>query len=303
MFRPRWYVPRNHTVDRVTHVEVSPGTIVDRVPALQSAPAAVSVRPLESLADFHACVALQADVWGREFTDGVPASLLQVSTYVGGLALGAFTEAGEIVGMLFGLTGTDGVEIVHWSHLLGVRDSVRNLGVGRLLKEAQRTELARRGIRKMSWTFDPLVAKNAYLNLNRLGATVVRYVPNMYGTTGSPLHYGIATDRLIVSVDTSAVAPDATTLLTKRTPLPVLSPEMRGSDLPIVRASPPPALWLEVPNDIRQVIEHQPRAATAWRESVRENFQWALGLGYEVKALQRDPVTSRAFYVLRRAAT
>ena len=82
----------------------------------------VSIRPLASLEDFHACVDLQSDVWGPDFSDIVPASLLQVATYVGGIALGAFTTQGELVGFLFGLTGVEKGEIVHWSHLLGVRD-------------------------------------------------------------------------------------------------------------------------------------------------------------------------------------
>ena len=65
-------------------------------------------------------------------------------------------------------------------------------------------------------------------------------------------------------------------------------------------ASPPPALWIEIPSDIRQVIERSPASAVAWRDVVRGHFQWALALGYEVTGLQRDPVTSRSFYVLRR---
>ena len=96
--------------------------------------------------------------------------------------------------------------LVHWSHILGVRESARNAGVGRLLKEFQRAELARRGIARMYWTYDPLVAKNAHLNLNLLGARVVEYVRDMYGTTSSPLHNGLATDRLIVSCATTSNA-------------------------------------------------------------------------------------------------
>ncbi|MEO8621426.1 MAG: hypothetical protein ABI625_10195 [bacterium] len=260
----------------------------------------VGIRPIASLAEFRACVDLQAEVWGPEYTDNVPASLLQVATYVGGIVLGAFTGDDELVGFLFGLTGIDGKEIVHWSHLLGVRDVARNMGVGRLLKEAQRNELARRGVTRMSWTFDPLVAKNAYLNLNRLGARVVDYVPNMYGTTTSPLHYGIATDRLIVSVDTLASAPPRAAFAPNASRPAVLTPAMQDDDVAPDRAAPPDELWIEIPNDIRQVIERTPAAAVAWRESVREHFLWALAHGYEVKGLQREPVTSRSFYLLRR---
>jgi predicted GNAT superfamily acetyltransferase len=270
------------------------------VPLLEAEPADIRIRPLATLAEFRACVELQAEVWGPAYTDNVPASLLQVSTYVGGIVLGAFTGADELVGLLFGLTGIDGGEIVHWSHLLGVRDSARNLGVGRMLKEAQRAVLARRGVKRISWTFDPLVAKNAYLNLNRLGARVVAYVPNMYGTTTSPLHYGIATDRLIVSIDTHAVPPARDAFDSSAVNLPLLTLELQEGDVAVDVLSPPTALWIEIPNDIRHVIERSPASAVAWRDVVRRHFQWALALGYEVAGLQRDPVTSRSFYVLRR---
>ena len=259
------------------------------------------VRPITTLKDFRACVDMQADVWGPTYTDSVPASLLQVATYVGGIVLGAFTSAGELTGFLFGLTGVQNGELVHWSHLLGVRDAARNLGVGRMLKDAQRAELARRGIRKMSWTFDPLVAKNAHLNLNRLGARVVEYVPDMYGTTTSPLHYGLATDRLVVTCDTSA-SPTVEQPATDQRLAPVLSLEPQCDDVIMRDGETPPWLRIEIPTDIRQVIEHSPANAAAWRQSVRGYFQWALGAGYEVTGLHREPVTSRCFYSLVRRA-
>jgi chorismate synthase len=284
--------------DRVNQ-DASRRASATRTPLLDAEPVDVSIRPITSLAEFRACVELQAEVWGPEYTDNAPASLLQIATYVGGIVLGAFTGKDELVGFLFGLTGIDGKEIVHWSHLLGVRDSVRNLGVGRLLKEAQRDALAARGVQRMSWTFDPLVSKNAHLNLNRLGARVVAYVPDMYGTTTSPLHYGIATDRLIVSVDTSVGAPRFHVFDAATTPLPLLTPEPQDGDATVDTSAPPPALWIEIPSDIRQVIERAPAAAAEWREVVRGYFQWALQFGYEVKGLQRDPVTARSFYLLR----
>ena len=269
-------------------------------PSLDLDSADIRIRPVTTLSEFRACVDIQAEVWGPEYTDSVPASLLQVATYVGGVVLGAFTSSDELVGFLFGLTGIEGGDIVHWSHLLGVRDHTRNLGIGRLLKEAQRAELAKRGVQRMSWTFDPLVAKNAYLNLNRLGARVVEYVPNMYGTTTSPLHYGIATDRLVVSVDTNATAPAHSSADPSPTRQPIMSLEVQDGDTLLDPSSPPPALWIEVPSDIRQVIEQSPSAAAKWRLAVREHFQWALARGYVVKALQRDPVASRSFYLLQR---
>lgn len=287
----------NHDASRRASATAAPAPVLDLEPT------DIRIRPVHSLAEFRACVNLQVEVWGPEYTDSVPASLLQVATHVGGVVLGAFTPTDELVGFLFGLTGIDGGEIVHWSHLLGVRDSTRDLGVGRLLKEAQRAELATRGVTRMSWTFDPLVAKNAYLNLNRLGARVVEYVPNMYGTTTSPLHYGIATDRLVVSVDTHATAPARDAIAVEAEHQPVLTLEPRAGDLTLDTDSPPAKLWIEIPGDIQQVIERSPSAGVAWRDAVRTHFQWALAHGYEVTGLQRDPVTSRSYYLLQREVT
>ena len=153
----------------------------------------------------------------------------------------------------------------------------------------------------MSWTFDPLVAKNAHLNLNRLGARVVQYVPDMYGTTTSPLHYGLATDRLVVSCDTAAVPP-AERQATEQQPVPVLSLEPQRGDVLMNDGDLPPALRIEIPTDIRRVIEQSLANAAAWRQSVREYLQWALGEGYQVTGLYREPITSRSFYSLVRRA-
>lgn len=257
----------------------------------------ISIRPIRTLPEYLACVELQEHVWGMEYSDGVPASLLQVATYVGGVVTGAFDAAGDLVGFVFGITGVKDGKIVHWSHLLGVRDSARNLGLGRLLKEAQRVELSARGVETMYWTFDPLVAKNAHLNLNRLGARVVEYAPNMYGTTRSPLHYGLATDRLVVSCSTRpysasrAVEPPVM-------PMPVATPEPYAGDLRLDKSAPPRTFGIEIPGDVLQVIATSPDAAARWRDSVREYFQWGLAQGYAVKGMLRDPVASRSFYIL-----
>lgn len=257
------------------------------------------IRPLASLAEYQECVALQHEVWGPGYDEIVPASLLQVAPHAGGMVIGAFTAEGELVGFLFGLTGLKDGEVVHWSHVLGVRETARNAGTGRMLKEYQRAELARLGIPEMHWTFDPLVAKNAHLNLNRLGARVIEYVRNMYGTTGSPLH-GTVTDRLVVSCPTDGTqgrfgsAPKVA-----NTHIPILTPCVQRDDVQLAdKLERPPAVWIEIPADIQQVMARSPADADAWRLAVRHHFEWALGNGYAVTGLYRDPVTSRAFYTL-----
>lgn len=262
---------------------------------------AVEVRPVATLAEFQACVELQEEVWGPGYTDRVPASLLQVAAHVGGIVIGAFKQ-GELIGMVFGFAGFEGDERVHWSHMLAVRDSARDLGVGRLLKEAQRETLAQRGVTRMSWTFDPLVAKNAFLNLNRLGARVVAYVNDMYGTSTSPLHHGTPTDRLIVTVDTRAAPPAPTAADSAPHRQPILTMSLRAGDVAVDTAVPPQSLWIEVPSDVQRVREHAPEAVAAWRHAVRSYFTWALDHGYEVQMLERDFGASRAFYLLSRDA-
>ncbi len=260
----------------------------------------LEVREIASHAEYHACVALQCEVWGEEF-ERVPASMLQVATYVGGVCLGAFTPEGELCGFVFGLAGTiDGMP-THWSHLLGVREAARNLGVGRLLKEHQRRLLASRGIATMCWTFDPLIAKNAHLNLNLLGARVVRYMPDMYGITQSPLHNGLATDRLLVSCPTAQ--PERVingVTAAEYGAVPVLTPApWPGDDVLRRGGRESVALRIEVPTDFRQLIARSPAAAVAWHHALREHFLWALGAGYVVTGLQRDSLNSRSFYTLQ----
>ncbi|MGI8510744.1 MAG: hypothetical protein ACR2MQ_15660 [Gemmatimonadaceae bacterium] len=257
-----------------------------------------TIRPLASRCDYQACMALQNEVWGPAYGETVPASLLQVAQHVGGLAIGAFTAEGELVGFVFGLTGVKDGETVHWSHMLGVREAARNTGLGRVLKEYQRAELARLGIKEMHWTFDPLVAKNAHLNLNRLGAHVIEYVRDMYGKTGSPLH-GSVTDRLVVSCPTDTNSRRVAAADAANGAVPILTPGPQHGDVPHDDASAcPPTVWIEIPADIQRVIARSPTEAETWRWSVRRHFEWALGKGYAVTSLHRDPVTSRSFYTL-----
>jgi predicted GNAT superfamily acetyltransferase len=278
-------------------------TLLSPSPAREAiSPAHVTVRPLTTIGECTACVALQNEVWG--FGDEVPATLLLVAPKVGGVAAGAFAPDGTMLGFVFGISGVRDGELVHWSHMLAVREGARDSGLGRMLKEYQRTELRRLGIARMFWTFDPLVARNAHLNLNRLGARVVEYVPDMYGITESPLHYGLATDRLIVSCSTSAQEARAPDVPPSTERLPVLTPFPRPADVRLDgRAPRAPLVLIEVPTDLAAVVAQSLEAAATWRAATRDHFQWALRQGYDVTALHRDDVTGRAFYVLRDART
>ena len=157
----------------------------------------VEIRHMRTEDEFAASVDLQRDTWGWSFSDVVPVSMLQISVKMGGVCLGAFGSRGELMGFVYGITGVRKGELAHWSHMLAVRPEVRDEGIGKRLKLAQADALRALGVNTVYWTFDPLVARNAHLNLNVLGVTIDEYVPDMYGRSDSELHQ-LGTDRFIV---------------------------------------------------------------------------------------------------------
>jgi len=156
----------------------------------------IAVRACEGLEEFRACVALEREIWGEADLEVVPDTVFVVAEHTGGQILGAF-DGGRLVGFTLALPGLrNGAAYLH-SHMTGVAAAYRDRGVGRMLKLFQRQEALTRDIRLIEWTFDPLEMRNAHFNLNRLGAIARRYLPNLYGITSSPLHRGLATDRLV----------------------------------------------------------------------------------------------------------
>jgi predicted GNAT superfamily acetyltransferase len=156
----------------------------------------ITVRKCETLEDFHACVALQREIWGEEDLEVEPSTIFVVASHTGGQVLGAY-DGSVLVGYTLAIAALrNGAPYLH-SHMTGVHARYRDRGVGRMLKLFQRDEALSKDIRLIEWTFDPLEMRNAHFNLNRLGAICRRYLPNLYGVTTSPLHRGLATDRLV----------------------------------------------------------------------------------------------------------
>ena len=157
----------------------------------------IETRALTSHPEFNEAVRLQQDIWGFKDVELLPLRLFVVATKIGGQAFGAF-DGKRMVGFCLSIPGlkAGGKSYLH-SHMLGVLPDYRNAGVGRRLKLAQREDALARGIELIEWTFDPLEIKNAFFNIERLGAVVRRYVLNQYGTTTSHLHGGLPTDRCV----------------------------------------------------------------------------------------------------------
>lgn len=157
---------------------------------------AIVIRPCEGLEELRACVALQKEIWNFTDAELVPLRMFVVAAKVGGQVMGAFSGA-EMVGFALSVPGTRSGHVYLHSHMLAVRKDHRNGGLGRRLKLLQREDALARGIELIEWTFDPLEIKNAYLNVEKLGAIARRYNINQYGITSSPLQGGLPSDRLI----------------------------------------------------------------------------------------------------------
>jgi predicted GNAT superfamily acetyltransferase len=159
--------------------------------------ALIDVRALTELHDLNEAVRLQKAIWGFDDIDLLPVRLFVVAGKIGGQVLGAF-DGRKMVGFLIAIPGVKpgGKPYLH-SHMLGVTHDYRNAGVGRVLKMAQRTDALERGLDLIEWTFDPLELKNAYFNIERLGAIVRRHVLNQYGITSNQFDSGLPSDRCI----------------------------------------------------------------------------------------------------------
>jgi predicted GNAT superfamily acetyltransferase len=155
----------------------------------------MNIRPLTTIPEFEQCMALQREGFGWSDADLMPVRFFVVTHHVGGLVLGAY-EGEKLIGFLSTIPGLRN-DLPYWhSHMLAVSQIFRNKGVGTRLKFAQREFAIKRGIRLIEWTFDPLEARNAYFNFQKLGVVVRRYYPNLYGeTTG--MQGGLPTDRIV----------------------------------------------------------------------------------------------------------
>lgn len=275
----------------------------------------IVIRDLEGMEEYRAAFAFQDEIWGPGFTEGVPASLQKVAQWVGGVAAGAF-DGDEMVGFVFGITGVrDGV-LVHWSDILAVRSGIRDGGVGRRLKWHQRERALAAGAREVQWTWDPLEARNGWLNLERLGAFADTYIEEMYGGSTSPLHTGIGTDRLVARwvLDDPRVVGAASEGRppTREWPAgdPVVafesSEEAAHDAAPDPQAIRPPEAGREyrvpVPRDLQSLKAGDPATAQAWRAATRRALAGAMSGGPEgrwfVAGMHRTPDGLSAYRLL-----
>ena len=229
--------------------------------------------------------------------------MMQVAVKVGGICMGAFGPGGGVRGFVFGVTGVRRGEPAHWSHMLAVRSEARDQGLGRRLKLAQADALRAAGVKTVYWTYDPLVARNAHLNLNLLGATVDEYVPDMYGRSDSDLHR-LGTDRFVVKwcLEGEGGAPGGGS--PRRRASVVVAPEGVAREGAPGGGDYAEAEVVEVliPGDIEAVEARSVEEALAWRETTRRAFTRLLGAGARVAGFSRDREYGR-YLVVRKPAS
>jgi predicted GNAT superfamily acetyltransferase len=222
--------------------------------------------------EFKAAVDLQREIWGFAELELLPVRLFVVANKIGGQTLGAF-DGERMIGFCLAIPGlkAGGKGYLH-SHMLGVLPEYSNRGVGRMLKLAQREEALQRGIDLIEWTFDPLELKNAYFNIEKLGAIIRRYVPNQYGITSSLLHGGLPTDRCTaewwIDGDRAHAAVNG-----------------RPMSRPAIEAT------LEVPADIAELRQSDPKQAREIQKALGERFQKLFGMGLAVIGFDRSQDT------------
>jgi predicted GNAT superfamily acetyltransferase len=250
--------------------------------------AEITIRSCHELAEFHACVALQREIWGEEPLEVEPATMFVVAANSGGQVIGAF--AGDVlIGFILAVAGVrDGRPYLH-SHMAAVRDDYRNQGLGRKLKLFQREEALQRGIQLIEWTFDPLEVRNAHFNLNRLGAVCRKYLPNLYGVTTSPLHRGLRTDRLLAEwyLESEKVIAAVDGLVAG----PV-NPEASGLNIPGIDS-----MRISVPSEVPYGLGGDVSSVTSLQNRLRDEFTERFANGFHAVAIDTSGEPS---YILLR---
>jgi predicted GNAT superfamily acetyltransferase len=278
--------------------------------AAQAANAAgVVVRELESLAELAAMTALFDEIWKPEAGgSSLQLDMLRAMTKAGSYATGAYDAAsGALLGACFGFFGPPSHAELH-SHVAGVRPAGLGRSVGFALKVHQRAWALRHGVRGIAWTYDPLIRRNAYFNLVKLGARPVEYLRNFYGVMDDAINGGTETDRVLVHWDllsdlvaeASAGKPRPASYADERARGAAVALSAGADGGPVAEGSPtsgPEAgvLLVGVPPDIEAMRPSDPARAAQWRTALREVLSPLLGSGAQVTGFDRN-----GWYVVKR---
>jgi len=238
-------------------------------------------RACTTLAEFDRCVELQGATWQESII--VPTALLVVAVETGGQVFGAFagSDGSEMIGFLMALVGAHQGQVFLHSHMTAVLPAWQGLGVGRVLKLAQRDDALLRGIHLIEWTFDPLELRNAHFNFRRLGAVARRYIPNLYGITDSPLHAGLPTDRLLAEWHLDS---------------PRVVSTVAGHPARYSHSRSEGCVRINVPGNIGELRSNDRAASLVEQSRIRAEFEHWFALGYTAVDFRREDAA--ASYIL-----
>jgi predicted GNAT superfamily acetyltransferase len=236
-------------------------------------PKDIEIRHCDTVEEYWACVDLERRIWEGEDVDLVPPTVFVVVRHTGGQVFGAFDpeRGGQMIGFTLAMPAfREGRHYLH-SHMTAVLPEYQNRGVGRRLKLFQREEALGRGLELVEWTFDPLEIRNAYFNLERLGAIMRRYHADFYGRTSSPLHANLPTDRLVAEWWLRA---------------PRVEALAAGRSLPRGAGAGKDRVRILVPANIAELRRAAPEEAARVLGRIREQFQQWFARGYVATGME-----------------
>jgi predicted GNAT superfamily acetyltransferase len=283
--------------------------------------ATLDIRLLTGAEEMSQVEALEQAVWPGADTEIVPGHLLLTAAHNGGLVAGAWT-GDRLAGFVFGFLGFHEAEparrLKHCSHMLGVHPDFRSAGVGYALKAFQREHVLRQGLDLITWTYDPLLARNAQLNIAKLGAVCTTYLPNLYGALRDGLNAGLPSDRFQVDwwIATRRVADRFSRTPVDRggcadltaagavwliPPGPAGTPQPPDPSAPVGEAGA--TMLVEIPADFLALKAVDPVLALRWRLGTRAAFEGLFRQGYAVTGFVHESgSTPRAVYVLTKTS-
>jgi len=239
----------------------------------------IEIREVTSVEELAECVYLQREVFASPDLEISPVRHLIVNKYAGGWTLGAFA-GGTLAGFVLTIPMFRGAERAFYSHMTAVKKEFQNLRIGARLKWAQRARSLQEGVNYIKWTYQPVQARNAFFNLERLGVTIKTYMPNFYGTDYSTSAeqneaVGLDSDRLFAewhldSPKVVALSKGETFVETEE-----------------------PARFIEIPSDWNNLVAANPEKAIAEQARVKEEFQKAFADGLIIKGFERNETNPR----------
>ena len=260
----------------------------------------IKIRPINTLTDLRKCHEIQRATWG--FTDLMvfPYTQLISSAHNGGVLLGAY-DGPNLIGFVYGYLGMSGTKLYLFSQRMGVLPNYQGRGIGMKLKLAQRDQMLRQGIDLIVWTYDPLLGKNASLNIEKLGGIVRHYARDIYGAVNNPLQVGLSTDRFLAEWE--LMNPRVRERIRSKEVRPIAEDWLAADEYPSVNYVtwlgdlPRPiasdlemdddVLLVQIPPDLNLIKKIDLNIARGWRESTRDIFETYFQRGYVVTGFAR----------------